>query len=110
MVTETLTNQVKRKLNITWDDPETEARVVDIIASVIPYLLHKLGITDPDFDFSAPGTENALFLACCLYEWNHVAMDEFEENYHCTIANVRARYEVMYYRKQEMTDDEQTEV
>lgn len=108
MVTEKLTDQVRRKLNITWNDPETDARVAEIIEAAIPYLLHKLGITAPEFDFSAPGTENMLFLACCLYEWNHATMDEFEENYHRTIANVRAQYEVKYY--EEAAQNEQAEV
>ena len=106
MVTEKLTNQVRRKLNITWNDPETDARVAEIIESAIPFLLHKLGITDSEFDFSAPGAENTLFLACCLYEWNHATMDEFEENYHRTIANVRARHEVAHYLEQEAGADE----
>jgi hypothetical protein len=108
MVTETLINQVRRKLNITWHDTETDARVAEIIESAIPYLLHKLGITELEFDFSVPGTENDLLKSLCLYEWNHVSRDEFEANYHCTIANVRARYEVKYY--QEAIADEQAEV
>ena len=105
MVTEALTSQVKRKLNITWQDADTDARVAEIINSAIPYLIHKLGISEDEFDFSAPGVENTLFLACCLYEWNHATMDEFEENYHGTIANVRARYEVEQYLL-EADDDE----
>lgn len=99
MVTEKLTNQVRRKLNITWNDAETDARVAEIIESAIPYLLHKLGITDPDFDFSAPGTENDLFKSLCLYEWNHASRDEFEDNYHRTIANVQDQHAVKYYEE-----------
>lgn len=100
MVTEKLTSQVRRKLNITWNDTETDARVAEIIESAIPFLIHKLGITDSEFDFSVPGTENDLFKALCLYEWNHASRDEFEENYRGTIANVRAQHEVNYYKAQ----------
>ena len=96
MVTENLIKQVKRKLNITWDDPETNARVEDIINSAIPTLTHKLGITDAFYDFSIAGAENTLFLAYCLYEWNH-ATNEFDVNYHNEIAQIRAKYEVAYY-------------
>ncbi len=70
-MTETLKAQVKRKLNITWEDEETNARIDDIIALAIPDLIHKLGIADQNFDFSVAGAENALFLNYCLYEWNH---------------------------------------
>lgn len=108
-MSELLTKQVKRKLNITWEDEDTNARVDDIMGDVGPWLIHKLGITDPGFDFSVPGTERSLYLACCLYEWNHIPRDEFEENYSHTIADVRARHEVKNYVKEQeaQTDGEE---
>ena len=105
-MTETLFEQVKRKLNITWEDEETTSRLNRIINSAIPDLKHMLGITDPDFDFSVDGAENTLFLAYCLYEWNH-ALNEFEDNYSKKIAQVRAQHEVEQYLESEETDDEQ---
>ena len=99
---EKLTAQVKRKLNITWSDEDTNARVQDIIQSAIPVLLHKLGIADPDFDFSAPGMENNLFLAYCLYDWNH-ALNEFDDNYSNDIAQVQARYDVDHFMANEVS-------
>lgn len=96
-MSEKLTLQVKRKLNITWDDPTTDARVDEIMGDVGPWLIHKLGLTDPEYDFSAPGTARNLFLACCLYEWNHIPRDEFEENYKRTIADERAKHTVAHY-------------
>ena len=104
-MTETLYEQVRRKLNITWEDDETTARLNDIIKSAIPDLLHKLGITDTDFDFSVDGAENTLFLAYCLYEWNH-ALNEFEDNYSKMIAQVRAKHEVAQYLESEETKSE----
>lgn len=101
-----LLGQVKRKLNITWEDDETTARVEEIIESAIPDLKHRLGIVDPDFDFSVLGSEHTLFLAYCLYEWNH-AVEEFAENYAEMIAQVRTKHEVEYYKKNSgETDDE----
>lgn len=88
-----LTAQVKRKLNITWSDPDTDARVADIISSATAYLLYQLGINDADFDFADAGIENELFLACCFYEWNHV-LEEFVNNYKGMIMSARAKYEV----------------
>lgn len=95
-----LLGQVRRKLNVTWDDDDTTARIEEIIESAIPTLKHKLGIVDSGFDFSVPGSENTLFLSYCLYEWNH-AVNEFEANYHHMIANVRAEWEVKHYRASE---------
>lgn len=107
MVDAALLGQVKRKLNITWDDAETTARVEEIIKSAIPFMKHKLGIADSDddpFEFSAAGLENTLLLAYCLYEWNHAA-NEFEENYHQMIADVRAMNEVKYHLASEGEND-----
>ena len=95
-----LIDQVKRKLDITWVDEDTDRRVADIVDSVTPVLKHKLGITDPEFDFSKPGLENMLFLALCLYEWNHSA-NEFDVNYANEIAQCQAIHEVAYHLKME---------
>ena len=104
-MTETLYEQVKRKLNITWEDEETDRRLKDIINAAIPDLLYKLGIADNDFDFSTAGAENTLFLAYCLYEWNH-ALNEWEDNYARMIARVRAKHEVAQYMESEESESE----
>lgn len=104
-MSEALVSQVKRKLNITWDDEDTNKRVNDIMTAAIPILIHKLGIADPDFDFSAAGTENILFLAYCLYEYNH-CVNEFDSNYSNEIAQVRAKHFVEYYKANEGVTDE----
>lgn len=95
-MTERLVEQVKRKLNITWNDEDTNNRVEDVIQSAIPDLIHRLGIADPDFDFSEHGAENTLLLAYCLYEFNH-SLHEFDDNYASLIAQTRARHAVEYY-------------
>lgn len=100
-----LFNQVKRKLNVTWQDTDTDARIEDIIVSAIPTMKHKLGIADADFDFSVTGAENTLFLAYCLYEWNH-CVNEFDGNYHNDIAQIRRKNEVAYYLANEGESDE----
>ena len=90
-----LIDQVKRKLNITWDDEDTDARVADIVDSAQISMRHKLGLPD-EFDFADKGQENNLFLAYCLYEWNHAA-HEFDANYLNDILQVRQKYEVKAY-------------
>lgn len=101
---ETLFAQVKRKLNITWNDDDTDAIITDIIQAAIPTLKFKLGISEPDFDFANPGIENNLFRAYCLYEFNHCTND-FDINYSNDIAQARAIHEV----KQHRTETEETE-
>lgn len=101
----TLFGQVRRKLNITWEDDDTTARIEEIMESAVPALIHKLGIADSNFDFSAPGMERELFLSYCLYEFNH-AKHEFDSNYANDIAQVRAMHEVDYYRSEVNTDGE----
>ena len=95
-MTEKLFQQVKRKCNITWNDDDTDDRVEEIIQSAIPTMLHKLGIADPNFDFSEPGVENTLFKAYCFYEWNHCA-EEFDDNYANDIGQVREKHEVAHH-------------
>lgn len=90
---ETLLAQVKRKLNITWDDPDTNSRVEDIMSEAKSVMLFKLGITDEDFDFSIGGIENVLYKAYCLYLYNHCE-NEFEDNYKSDILQARSKYEV----------------
>lgn len=98
-MTETLFAQVLRKLNITWNDDDTNNRVTEIIESAIPTMLHKLGIADPDFDFGEAGMENTLFKNYCFYEWNH-CVNEFDTNYSNEIAQVRAKHEVAFYQSE----------
>ena len=86
-----LIQQVKRKLNITWSDEDTDANVLDIMESAAVILRRKLGIKDESFDFSAPGAENLLFRAYCLYDYNHRA-EEFDENYANDIAQTRDKH------------------
>lgn len=90
---ETLLQQVKRKLNITWSDEDTDGRVSDIIEQAKTVMLHKLGITDNAFDFSESGIVNVLFLAYCLYLYNHCE-NEFDTNYLNDILQARSIYEV----------------
>lgn len=95
-MSEALFVQVKDKCNITWEDDDTNRRLNQIIKSAIPDLIHRLGITDPNFDFAADCDENTLFLNRCFYEWNH-ALNEFYINYAESIAQARTRNDVKRY-------------
>lgn len=97
-MSETLLAQVRRKLNITWEDTDTDNRVYDIMKQARVKLLDRLGIKDPSFDFSGECTENTLYLAYCLYLYNHCE-NEFEERYREDIDQTRAKHEVEQYAK-----------
>lgn len=104
MFNSTLLSQVERKLNITWSDEETTKRLTEIIENAIPDLMHRLGITSAEFDFTKSGVENNLLLNYCLYEWNH-SLNEFFDNYAETIAQIRAKNEVAQFLESEGTTD-----
>lgn len=89
----TLEPAVRRKLNVTWTDADTDARIKEIMAIADADLRHKLGLPT-DYDFNRAGQEQKLFLSYCLYEWNHVA-NEFDANYANDILQVRQKYAVM---------------
>lgn len=92
----------KRKLNITWDDADTDARLEEIIADGEVELTDKIGIATENgeqFDFSKPGQERKLLLAYCLYGWNN-ALDDFDANYASDILQARERWEVAAYGAQ----------
>lgn len=71
---------VRRKLNVTWDAPETEARIADVVDSVSPALGMRLGYGAGHAFTPADGEAWALFLNACLYEFSD-ALDDFWSNY-----------------------------
>ena len=91
-----LAEAVKRKLRITYSDPDTDERVSDIMEQADADLRGLLGIDDADFSFEKPGTEQVLFLAYCFYEWND-ALDDFGANYAEKVAQCRDRWLVSQY-------------
>lgn len=98
-----LTELVKRKLNITWSDTDTDARIEQIIEDAKSEIADKVGIADPEFDFAKASQERKLLLAYCFYEWNH-ALDEFQINYAEDILQARERWEVVSHAE-EQTDN-----
>lgn len=90
---ELLELEVKRKLNITWDDEETDNAIESMIEDAIITLNEKLGA---EIDYSKPGMERNLFKNYCLYAWND-CLDDFDKKYMNEIYQIRAKYEVKSY-------------
>lgn len=80
---------VRRKLNITWTDEGTDARVSDVIASVSPALALRCALPDSHV-FVEGEPEWGLFLNACLYEFSD-ALDDFWVNYGTEVAEAHLR-------------------
>lgn len=79
---------VYRKLNVTWTDEGTEARLQDVVEAVSPRLASLLGYP-PDHMFAKEdGVAWGLFLNGCLYEFSD-AWDDFTQNYAQEIHSTR---------------------
>lgn len=84
MVADETLAAVRRKLNVTWDDEGTEARIEDVIDAVSVPLAKRCGLP-ADHVFAKTDPEFALFLNACLYEFSD-ALDDFWDNYAPDIA------------------------
>lgn len=91
-----LVDKVRRKLRVTYRDDEIDERIDEIMEQADVDLRSMLAITERSFTFENGGTEQALFLAYCFYEWND-ALDDFEVNYTEKIAKCRDRWLAVEY-------------
>lgn len=91
-----LVDKVRRKLRVTYRDDEVDERIDEIMKQADADLRSMLAITERSFTFEDGGTEQALFLAYCFYEWND-ALDDFEVNYADKIAKCRDRWLAVEY-------------
>lgn len=96
-----LIESVKRKLAITWDNPETNSLLEkDIIPNSMVTLRERLGLAK-DYPFVECGREKELLLALCFYTYNN-AEDEFWVNYQKELMAVREKWRALeYVEKQE---------
>ncbi len=91
-----LVDKVRRKLHVIYRDNEVDERIDEIMKQADLDLRSMLAITESSFTFEDGGTEQALFLAYCFYEWND-ALDDFEVNYADKIAKCRDRWLAVEY-------------
>ena len=86
---------VKRHLNITWQDPETDNKIIDMMFDAEAALNHKLGAV---IDYFVPGQERILYMADMLYAWNE-SLNDFDSAYRAEILQIRHKYEVAASRE-----------
>ncbi|MCD8207198.1 MAG: hypothetical protein LUD72_04585 [Bacteroidales bacterium] len=99
---EALLGLAKSKLNITWDDEGTNARLEAILAESVPAVSNMVGLGfdyEEDeavdgseiFDYSQPSMERNVLMNHIAYEWNHKA-ELFRDAYHQDIQACRQRH------------------
>ena len=81
---------VRRKLNVTWTDTDTDARLQDVVETVSPRLASLLGYESSHEFTSADEDAWGLFLNGCLYEFSD-AWDDFTTNYADEILSTRLK-------------------
>lgn len=91
-----LLQELKDKLNITWDEEETDRKLERIINDSEHILNWKLGAK---IDYSIEGQEHNLFLNYCMYAYNNCT-NEFDDNYFNEIMQIRQKYEVLNYEQE----------
>ncbi len=74
---EGLLTDIKNNLQITWDDPDTNDRVINMIASGMIYLNTKLGV---QADYTLDSLPRTLLFEYVRY-MRDGALDVFENNY-----------------------------
>lgn len=89
---------VKRHLNITWTDADTDEKIMDMMMDAEAELNHMLGA---EIDYFRPGMERRLYLNYMSYAWNE-CLNEFEQAYKREIIRVRHLYKV-----KGMSDDQE---
>lgn len=94
---ELLLQDLKDKLNITWDEEETNRKLKKIIRDATITMNYKLGAK---IDYFEDGPEHNLFLNYCMYAWNNCT-NEFDDNYLNEIYQIRQKYEVLNYEETE---------
>lgn len=93
---------VKRHLNITWRDTDTESKLIDQMLDAEVALNHKLGA---EINYFVPGQERRLYLDYMLYSWNN-CLEQFDEAYTAEILQIRHKYEVQ--AAQESGDEDES--
>jgi hypothetical protein len=91
MTSDEITAAVKRKLNITWSDTTTDARVADVITKSEATMRR---LCDCPTDATTWDDEDiGMLLDACLYEFSNAA-DDFRVNYADAIQACRLKHEV----------------
>ena len=91
MTADDIMASVRRKLNVTWQDADTDDRISDVIAKSEATMRR---LCDCPADPTKWDAEDiGLLQDACLYEFSN-AMDDFRTNYADAIQSCRLKHEV----------------
>ena len=88
-----LLDDIKRYLDITWDDARTNQKIEELIADGKAYLDDKRGAPG---DYESPGYPRTLLKEYVRYA-RDAALDVFENNYQCMILAMQNQKGVQDY-------------
>lgn len=90
----TLLDLCRLELQITWDDDDTDTRIINHIKNGVTFIIDRCGVVDKDFE--AGGKANALLLA---YVRRGMSGDlsTFEKDYLSDIVALQTEFEVVNY-------------
>lgn len=91
-ISKELLDEVKDKLDITWDDNDNVVK--SIISRACNYLQSKV---TQKLLYTQDSDEYSLLLERCRYDWNN-ALDEFEKNYSSEILSFIQSYALKDWR------------
>lgn len=95
-----LLETVKNYLDITWDDEETDKKLVGIVKRGIKYINN---IAGTDFDYTVQDKPQELLLDYVRYVRSN-ALDEFQINYLHELLALRISEEVAAFDKEQSSD------
>lgn len=88
-----LLDEVKKYLQITWNDPDTDARLTGIIDRGMSFFENLVG--EP-IDFEKDQKAKSLFFDYCRYA-NSSALELFQKNFGAELLNLQIEYQVKRY-------------
>ena len=94
-------NKVKLDLNITWDEPQTDAKVSDAISTAEAIINDYAGAS---VDYTSDAIAERLCRDCVRYIWNE-CLDEFEGRYRSQLIALRNTYKVIDYTSDDDDDE-----
>lgn len=90
-LTDLLLEPLKDYLQITWDDPKTDSKLIRLLKSGRAYLDHKVfGDSDKKLDFEKDEMAKQLLFDYVRYAYNNV-FELFESNFGHEIFNLQLR-------------------
>ncbi len=90
-----LLEPLKSRLDITWDDPQTDTKLKLMLEDGAVYLAERIG---KETDFSAPGDARALLFEYVRYARDQ-ALDVFENNYRHMLIAAQDKRRIAYYEE-----------